>query len=51
MRNFSPGHRCKDKSLIVLIVCDKEEGKEEAEEEKVEEEEHPHSNVAKVSLN
>uniref|UniRef100_A0A1S8ADV7 Aminoacyl-tRNA ligase n=1 Tax=Citrus limon TaxID=2708 RepID=A0A1S8ADV7_CITLI len=26
---FSPGHRCKDKSLQVLTVCDEEEGEEE----------------------
>ena len=32
---FSPGHQCKDKSLQVLTVCDKEEGGEEAEEEEV----------------
>ena len=31
---FSPGHRCKDKSLQVLNVCDEEEGGEEAEEKK-----------------
>ncbi|KAH9780796.1 putative D-cysteine desulfhydrase 1 [Citrus sinensis] len=30
---ISPGHRCKDKSLQVLTVCDEEEGGEEAEEE------------------
>ena len=30
---FSRGHRCKDKSLQVLTVCDEEEGREEAEEE------------------
>ena len=51
MRNFSLGHRCKDKSLQVLTVCDEEEGGEEAEEKKVEEEEHPYLNVAEVSLN
>ncbi|KAK9188260.1 hypothetical protein WN944_019661 [Citrus x changshan-huyou] len=30
---FSSGHRCKDKSLQVLIVCDEEEGWKEAKEE------------------
>lgn len=32
-------------------MCDEEEGGEEAEEEEVVEEEHPHLDVAKVSLN
>ena len=48
---FSPGHRCKDKSLHVLTVCDEEEGGGEAEEEEVEEQERPHLDVAEVSLN
>ena len=48
---FFVGHRCKDKSLQVLTVCDGEEGGEKVEEEEVEEEEHPHLNVVEVSLN
>ena len=32
-RRFSLGHQCKDKSLQVLTLCDKDEGREEAEEE------------------
>ena len=30
---FSPEHRCKDKSLQVLTMCNEEEGEEEVEEE------------------
>ncbi|KAL9409373.1 hypothetical protein AB3S75_047713 [Citrus x aurantiifolia] len=48
---FSPGHRCKDKSLQVLTMCDEEESGGEAEEEEVEEQERPHLDVVEVSLN
>ncbi|XP_024027885.1 uncharacterized protein LOC112093511 [Morus notabilis] len=48
---FFPGHRCKDRSLQVLTVCDDEEGVEAAEEEEWMEEEHLHLDVAEVSLN
>ena len=48
---FSPGHRCKHKSLQVLTVCDEEESGREAEKEDVEEQERPHLDVAEVSLN
>lgn len=47
---FSPGHRCKDRSLQVLTVCDDEEGRKAAEEEEFMEEEHLHLDVAEVSL-
>ena len=50
---FTPGHRCKDRSLQVLTVCEDREDKSLAceDEEDVEVEEHPHLDVIEVSLN
>ena len=50
---FTPGHRCKDRSLQVLTVCDDGEDKSLAgeDEEDVEVEEHPHLDSIEVSLN
>ncbi|XP_028554071.1 uncharacterized protein LOC114580489 [Dendrobium catenatum] len=50
---FTPGHRCKEKTLHVIIVGDseEEEGDTGANEEDGEEEEHHHLAMVEVSLN
>ncbi|KAI0520439.1 hypothetical protein KFK09_007914 [Dendrobium nobile] len=47
---YTPGHRCKDRTLQVLTVCDDEETEERGEEE-TEGEEELHLDFAEVSLN
>ncbi|KAI0523140.1 hypothetical protein KFK09_005530 [Dendrobium nobile] len=47
---YMPGHRCKDRTLHVLLVCEDEED-EEGGGSRSEEEEKLHLDVAEVSLN
>ncbi|PKU71793.1 hypothetical protein MA16_Dca008322 [Dendrobium catenatum] len=49
---YMPGHRCKDRTLQVLLVCEDEEDEEVGgSRSEVEEEEKLHLDVAEVSLN
>ncbi|KAL0927813.1 hypothetical protein M5K25_002024 [Dendrobium thyrsiflorum] len=49
---YTPGHRCKDRTLQVLTVCDDEETEEEGERElEGEVEDKLHLDLAEVSLN
>ncbi|KAI0524824.1 hypothetical protein KFK09_004212 [Dendrobium nobile] len=49
---YMPGHRCKDRSLQVLLVCEDEEDEERGgNDPEVEEDEKLHLDVAEVSLN
>ncbi|XP_028555908.1 uncharacterized protein LOC114580971 isoform X2 [Dendrobium catenatum] len=48
---YMPGHRCKDRTLQVFLVCEDEEDEEGGGSRTEEEEEKLHLDVAEVSLN
>ncbi|KAI0510225.1 hypothetical protein KFK09_010826 [Dendrobium nobile] len=48
---YMPGHRCKDRTLHVLLVCEDEEDEEGGGSRSDDEEEKLHLDVAEVSLN